>query len=126
MLTAQQVPSPEGRQSSPKTQLTGSGLAVPQAERTAVRHPDGSVRGHSPPTTLGPLALAAFLVPGRATQKGCLRGRCRDLPQPTKEPLHPSFPLRGVHRRGSIRNLYLVSEPPDQSVASSRGNTSRP
>ena len=67
----------------------------------AVRHPDGSVREHSLPTTLGRQArdsLAAFLVPGRAT-RGCLRGRCRVLTQAPKEPCHPSQTMPPLSNR---------------------------
>ena len=116
------------------------GTVLPsQTPGTAIQQPDGSVKEHSLPTTLGPLAGdSPRHVPGPwMGDRRCLRGRGPVLPQPPKEPLNPSPPLRRVHwggRRGALfgasctsaKALVLVSEPPEMSLASSRGNPGRP
>ena len=122
------VPPPPPERDRPPQRLAWLGTVLSSTRRKGQPFSTWMAASEStfPPTTLGPLALAACLVPGRATRRGSLRGRWQGLPQPSKEPLHPSLPLPGVHRGGSVRNLYLVSEPPDQSVTSIQGRHKPP
>ena len=71
--------------------------------------PDGDVRDHSLPTTLGPpvlgTPLAAFPVPGSPT-KGWLRERCRVFPQRPRSHSAPPSPYEDIIRGLRLEPLH--------------------